>query len=97
MLSGGLIFGLGGIPWAVLLLAFFISSSLLSRAFAASKFVLAEKFAKGSRRDYGQVLANGGLGALLALGLVFFRFLTGRKAARTRPDSRLIARSRFWT
>ncbi|HLE53241.1 MAG TPA: DUF92 domain-containing protein [Anaerolineales bacterium] len=67
MLSGGLIFGLGGIPWAVLLLTFFISSSLLSRAFAASKFVLAEKFAKGSRRDYGQVLANGGLGALLAL------------------------------
>jgi len=67
MLSGGLIFGLGGIPWAVLLLTFFISSSLLSRAFAVSKFVLAEKFAKGSRRDYGQVLANGGLGALLAL------------------------------
>lgn len=68
MLTGGVIFGVGGVPWAVLLLTFFISSSLLSRAFAARKSGLAEKFAKGSRRDYGQVLANGGLGALLALG-----------------------------
>jgi uncharacterized protein (TIGR00297 family) len=27
-----------------------------------------EKFAKGDKRDWGQVLANGGLGALLAVG-----------------------------
>ena len=72
VLTGGLIFGLGGIPWAVLLRTFFISSSLLSRAFAARKSGLAEKFDKGSRRDYGQVLANGGLGALLALVLALF-------------------------
>ncbi len=72
MFTGGIIFGLGGIPWAVLLLIFFISSSLLSRAFASRKSGLGEKFAKGSRRDYGQVLANGGLGTLLALGLVLF-------------------------
>ena len=32
-LTGGLIFGLGGLPWAVLLLTFFISSSVLSRTF----------------------------------------------------------------
>jgi uncharacterized protein (TIGR00297 family) len=68
-LTGGLIFGLGGLPWAVLLLAFFISSSFLSRAFARRKEALSEKFSKGSRRDYGQVLANGGLGALLAIAL----------------------------
>ncbi len=67
VLTGGLIFGLGGIPWAILLLAFFISSSLLSRAFSKRKTSLAEKFSKGSRRDWGQVLANGGLGALLAI------------------------------
>ncbi len=65
--TGGLIFGLGGVPWAVLLLAFFVSSSALSKAFSARKAALSEKFAKGSRRDWGQVLANGGLGALLAV------------------------------
>ena len=66
-LSGGLIFGLGGLPWATLLLAFFISSSALSRLFARRKAALSEKFSKGSQRDWGQVLANGGLGALLAI------------------------------
>jgi uncharacterized protein (TIGR00297 family) len=66
-LTGGLIFGLGGIAWAVLLLAFFISSSGLSKAFARRKAGVNEKFSKGSRRDWGQVLANGGLGALLAV------------------------------
>lgn len=69
---GGLIFGLGGIPWAALLLIFFISSSLLSRVYARRKKELDEKFAKGSRRDYGQVFANGGLAALLVLVYWFF-------------------------
>jgi uncharacterized protein (TIGR00297 family) len=64
---GGLIFGLGGITWATLLLVFFISSSLLSRAYAHRKKSMKEKFAKGSRRDYEQVFANGGLAALLVL------------------------------
>jgi uncharacterized protein (TIGR00297 family) len=71
-LTGGLIFGLGGLAWAVLLLAFFISSSLLSRLFASRKRVLSEKFSKGSRRDWAQVAANGGLGALLAVAHVLF-------------------------
>lgn len=66
-LTGGLIFGFGGVPWAVLLLTFFISSSALSRLFARHKASMDEKYAKGSRRDWGQVLANGGLGALLAI------------------------------
>jgi uncharacterized protein (TIGR00297 family) len=66
-ITGGLIFGLGGLPWAVLLLAFFLASSALSRVFSARKASLAEKFAKGSNRDAGQVLANGGLGAGLVL------------------------------
>ena len=67
VLTGGLIFGMGGLPWAVLLLVFFISSSALSRLFAQRKAALSEKFSKGSRRDWAQVLANGGLGALLAV------------------------------
>jgi uncharacterized protein (TIGR00297 family) len=66
-LTGGLIFGIGGLPWGVLLLTFFISSSALSRLFAQRKSAISEKFSKGSQRDWGQVFANGSLGALLAV------------------------------
>ncbi len=65
--TGGLVFGLGGLAWGVLLLTFFVSSSALSRTFTRRKAELSEKFSKGSQRDWGQVFANGGLGALLAL------------------------------
>lgn len=69
-LVGGGIFGLGGWSWALLLLSFFIGSSALSLLLALRqrRFGLHEKFAKGSRRDAGQVLANGGL-ALILTGL----------------------------
>ncbi len=63
-LTGGLIFGLGGLPWAMILLAFFVSSSVLSRLFESRKKAFTEKFSKGNRRDWGQVLANGGLGSI---------------------------------
>jgi len=66
-LTGGVIFGFGGLPWTALLLTFFISSSALSRAFREQKTFLSEKFSKGSRRDWGQVLANGGLGTALVV------------------------------
>ena len=71
-LSGGLIFGLGRLPWAVLLLLFFVSSSLLSRLFKQRKIAVSEKFSKGSQRDWGQVFANGGLGALLVIAHVLY-------------------------
>jgi len=64
---GAIIMGLGGFQWAILLLTFFITSSLLSRAFKSSKMGLNEKFSKGDERDAGQVLANGGLPALIVL------------------------------
>lgn len=67
VLTGGLVFGLGGIAWTAVLLAFFVSSSALSRLLYRNKSSVAEKYAKGSRRDWGQVMANGGLGALLAI------------------------------
>ncbi len=70
-LVGTVIFGLGGLPWAILLLTFFISSSGLSRAFKKRKRGLNEKFSKGSQRDAGQVFGNGGLATLFA-GLSFF-------------------------
>lgn len=65
-LSGTIIFGVGGLSWAILLLTFFITSSALSRAFKKRKQGLDEKFSKGHERDAGQVLANGGIAAFCA-------------------------------
>jgi len=67
MVVGTAIFGFGGWVWGVLLVVFFVLSSLLSHYKATAKADLAEKFDKGHRRDLGQTLANGGAGALLAL------------------------------
>jgi len=67
ILVGTVIFGLGGWLWGLLLITFFVSSSWLSHYRRAAKEAIADKFAKGSRRDLGQTLANGGLGALLAV------------------------------
>lgn len=72
VLTGTIIFGLGGWPWAILLLTFFISSSALTRAFGKRKRGLSEKFSKGGRRDIGQVLGNGGVATAFALLHVFF-------------------------
>ncbi|MCP4141427.1 MAG: DUF92 domain-containing protein [Chloroflexi bacterium] len=71
-IEGTLIFGLGGWEWAILLLAFFISSSALSKMFKKRKKDLKEKFDKGSKRDAMQVLGNGGLAALFAALNYFF-------------------------
>lgn len=71
MLTGTLIFGLGGWGWGILLVTFFVSSSALSRLRGALKAELSEKFAKTGQRDLSQALANGGWGALLAVAAVF--------------------------
>lgn len=68
ILVGTLIVGFGGWAWGMLLIAFFVSSSTLSYYRRADKAAVSDKFAKGHRRDLGQTLANGGLGALLAVG-----------------------------
>ncbi len=67
VLVGTPTFAFGGWDWGLLLIAFFTSSSGLSRYRAQAKEHVAEKFAKGARRDLGQALANGGMGALLAV------------------------------
>lgn len=72
VIVGTLIFGFGGLDWGLLLILFFVSSSALSRFRASAKAGVAEKFAKGGRRDLGQALANGGWGALLALAAVLW-------------------------
>ena len=75
--TGTLIFGIGGWPWATLLLTFFITSSALSKAFHKRKTVINEKFAKGNQRDWAQVLANDGVGTLLVILLI----LSGAESA----------------
>ena len=66
LIIGTITFGLGGWQWGVLLVLFFASSSLFSHYKAQEKKLAAEKFDKGHRRDMGQVIANGGLGACIA-------------------------------
>jgi uncharacterized protein (TIGR00297 family) len=71
LIVGTVIFGLGGLSWAILLLTFFITSSGLSRAFKNRKKEANEKYAKGGQRDAGQVFGNGGIATLFA-ALHFF-------------------------
>ncbi len=70
-LVGSLILCCGGWTWFAVLGTFFFSSSLLSHYRKKDKKEINLAYAKGGARDWGQVLANGGLGALLAL-LNFF-------------------------
>ncbi len=67
-LVGGILFGLGGWPWAGLLLGFFVPSAWLSRWALGRKAAFRQRFAKSARRDAVQVLANGGVATLCALG-----------------------------
>jgi uncharacterized protein (TIGR00297 family) len=67
LLTGTLIVGFGGWSWGLALIAFFVSSSLLTRYRRERKAAVAALAAKGGRRDLGQALANGGLAALLAV------------------------------
>ena len=67
-LVGGLTYGFGGLGPSILLLAFFVSSSLLSRVGSRAKEQLAGRTMKGDRRNRGQVLANGLFPAILAIG-----------------------------
>ena len=78
VVTGTAVFGFGGWTWGLVLIAFFVSSSLLSHYRKAQKVALAEKFAKGERRDLGQALANGGVGALLALAVLLLVDLPGQ-------------------
>ncbi len=66
-LVGTVIFGIGGWRWAILLLTFFTTSSLLTRSFRSRKTGSEEKYSKGGRRDAGQVFGNGLIAALFAL------------------------------
>ncbi len=87
VLTGTLHFGFGGLTWGLTLIAFFLSSPLLGKFRACDKEPVARQYAKGGRRDFGQTLANGGVGAALAVafalhpGAVIFAAFVGATAA----------------
>src|SRR5690606_20990293 len=64
---GTILFGAGSPAWFGTLLVFFFTSSAWSRGKAQLRQTAESGYEKGSRRDAGQVLANGGLGAALCL------------------------------
>ncbi|HXX63137.1 MAG TPA: DUF92 domain-containing protein [Bacteroidota bacterium] len=65
---GAMLFGLGGWQWTIPMLAFFLTSSMLSRLSSVRKAEAADLFSKGEIRDASQVAANGGLSGVLILG-----------------------------
>ncbi len=67
LLVGTPILSFGGWIWFAVLATFFVSSSLLSRFGRKAKKELNKKIEKGGPRDWVQTLANGGVGAFLAL------------------------------
>ncbi len=66
-LMGSFIFGIGRWEWGIPILAFFISSSILSRLWKDRKKISNLLYEKTARRDLGQVSANGGIAALIIL------------------------------
>ena len=68
---GTVAFGIGGWPAALVLLAFFIPSSLLSRVGRRQKAALTNA-GKSGARDALQVVANGGVAALAVLASLRF-------------------------
>ncbi|HEU4965546.1 MAG TPA: DUF92 domain-containing protein [Bacilli bacterium] len=71
MVVGTVLYALGNLAWFGTLIAFFLSSTLLSKWKKRAKAELEAVYEKGDRRDAGQVLANGGIGALLCVAHTF--------------------------
>ncbi len=68
MATGSVTVGMGGWAWGLSLIYFFVSSSLLSHFRSHDKErTAADKFSKGSQRDFSQVMANGGVATALSL------------------------------
>ncbi|OAB32883.1 DUF92 domain-containing protein [Paenibacillus glacialis] len=66
-IMGTIYFAAGSLFWFGILLAFFVSSSVISKFRQSVKAEAEKSYAKTGRRDAGQVLANGGLGMLLCV------------------------------
>jgi uncharacterized protein (TIGR00297 family) len=66
-LLGTVVFGTGSWEFSLPILLFFILSSLLSKIGKTWKQKFADTFQKGGRRDFGQVLANGGIAGIIII------------------------------
>lgn len=64
VVTGTIVFGFGGISFGLPIVFFFVSSTFLSRLKSSRKAQALEAFDKTGSRDYKQVLANGGIGAV---------------------------------
>lgn len=67
IIIGTLLFGLGGWTGGLALIAFFLSSSVLSKLFRRRKADVEAEYAKTGTRDLGQAMANGGVAAAAIL------------------------------
>jgi len=79
---GTIVFGVGGVAFTVPLLAFFVTSSALSRIKSERKRGASAAYAKTGARDAWQVLANGATPACLAVACT----LTAPSAQPTTRD-----------
>ncbi|MNI38466.1 hypothetical protein D3C73_926050 [compost metagenome] len=68
VILGTMMYTLGSLAWFGTLIIFFISSTVLSKLKHKRKEAAEKGYAKGGRRDAGQVAANGGIGLLLCIG-----------------------------
>jgi uncharacterized protein (TIGR00297 family) len=69
---GTLLYVLGSLAWFGTLIAFFVSSTVLSKYKQRRKEAAESGYAKSGRRDAAQVAANGGLGLLLCMANVIW-------------------------
>lgn len=65
--AGTIIYTLGNCLFWLVMIVFFLTSSLLGRISNRHKKQAAREFAKGGRRDWLQVAANGGIGLVMVL------------------------------
>ncbi|MBU5442067.1 DUF92 domain-containing protein [Paenibacillus sp. MSJ-34] len=72
VVMGTVYYAAGSLVWFGTLLAFFISSTLLSKWKKRKKERYEAAYEKTGRRDAGQVLANGGIGMLLCVVYALF-------------------------
>jgi len=64
---GTVLYALGSLAWFGTLIAFFVSSSFLTKWRQSQKQQAESHYEKTGRRDAGQVFANGGIGMLLCI------------------------------
>lgn len=67
VIVGTLLYEFGSLAWFGTLIAFFVSSTLLSKWKHSKKASFEEGYEKTGRRDAGQVFANGGVAVVLSL------------------------------